>query len=120
MKKVFLSLVLVMATTVAFSQVYEFYQMTTVESVVPGGLGRSRMILTNEKGEMQDLKMENFFSLVGINFENIRFNDQMIGDKLGDLSAEGWELQDVSSAAYGHESSTGIFITRYLFKRPKK
>lgn len=120
MKKVVFTLMLLAISTMGFSQIYEFYQMTTVESVVPGGLGRSRMILTNESGEMQDVKMENFFSLVGINFQNIRFNDQMIGDKLGDLSEEGWELSNVSSAAYGHESSTGIFITRYLFKRPKK
>jgi hypothetical protein len=120
MKKIVFTVMLLALTTVGFSQVYEFYQMTTVESVVPGGMGRSRMILTDEKGAMQDIKMENFFSLVGINFENIRFNDQMIGDKLGDLSREGWELAEVSSAAYGHESSTGIFITRYLFRRAKR
>jgi len=120
MKKVILALVVVFASLGAMSQVgYEFYQMTTVESVVPGGLGRSRLITTDEKGAMQDLKMENFFSMVGINFSNIRLNDQLIGDKISDLSNEGWELFHMVSGAYGHQESTGIFITRYLFRRPK-
>jgi hypothetical protein len=112
-------LLLVVSFSAIAQKGFEFFQMTTIESVVPGGLGRSRLIMTDEEGKINEMKMENFFSLVGINFENIRFNDQLIGDKLGDLSEKGWELMQVNSAAYGHESSTGIFITRYLFKRPK-
>ncbi len=96
---------------------YQFIQVTSIESVVPGGLGRSRFIITDSKGQLEEVKLENFFSLVGINFENIRNNDQIVASKLSDLSSQGWELTDVSSGAYGVETSTGIFITRYLFKR---
>lgn len=120
MKRLFFAMAMSIATFTAMAQTYEFFQMTTVESVVPGGLGRSRMIMTNEKGEIDEIKMENFFSMVGINFGNIRFNDALVGLKMEKLSSDGWELVATNSAAYGHQESTGIFITRYLFKRPKR
>ena len=98
----------------------EFLQVTAVESVVPGGLGRSRMITMAEGGKMDEIKLENFFSMVGINFENIRSNDRVITDKIGDLAREGWDLKFVSTGVYAADKSTGIFITRYTFSRPKK
>ena len=56
-----------------------FYtQITTIESVVPGGLGRSRMVTTDPDGNYKEIDMENFFSFVGINFGNVRKNDKMI------------------------------------------
>ncbi|MFN0031740.1 MAG: hypothetical protein ACKVOR_06240 [Flavobacteriales bacterium] len=125
MKKVYIALVALAAIATVFSfkaatpAGSEFIQVTSVESVVPGGLGRSRFIVTDSKGQLEEVKLENFFSLVGINFENIRNNDQMVATKLGELTAQGWELTDVSSGAYsgGADGGTGIFITRYLFKR---
>ncbi|MDZ4822681.1 MAG: hypothetical protein SH856_04415 [Flavobacteriales bacterium] len=121
MKKSFLFVFALVAISLSGTSqiVYDWYQMTTIESVIPGGLGRSRMITTDPQGILQETKMENFFSMVGINFANVRLNDQLIGDKLADLSAEGWELFQVNSGAYGHEASTGIFITRYLFRKVK-
>ena len=99
----------------------EFLQVTAVESVVPGGFGRSRLITIGEGGKMDEVKLENFFSLVGINFENIRTNDKMITDKIAYLSGQGWNLQFVSTGVYseGKDKGTGIFITRYTFSRPK-
>lgn len=99
---------------------YEYLQITAVESVVPGGLGRSRLISTDTKGQLMEKNLENFFSLVGINFGNIRNNDQVITDRLNDLAKDGWELDKVTTGVYASESSTGIFLTRYVFKRPKK
>ena len=99
--------------------VYEFMQMTTVESVVPAGMGRSRMILSDDKGDVREVKMEGFFTMVGISFKNIRANDQLIARTLGDLSQQGWELVQVSPGVYGTDSNNGIFITRYLLRRPK-
>lgn len=99
---------------------YEFLQMSTVESVVPGGLGRSRLIATDENGQMQEKSLENFFSFVGINFGNIRNNDKVITDKIQEYGAQGWELMNLTTGVYGVEKSTGIFITRYLFRREKK
>ncbi len=94
-------------------------QITAVESVVPGGLGRSRMISIDESGKMEEIKMKNFFSIAGINFGNIRENDLRITTKIQELSNEGWELYDVTSGVFSgnQNNSTGIFITRYLFKK---
>lgn len=98
---------------------YEWQQITVVESVVAGGAGRSRMISTNESGEMSEEKLQNFFSMTGINFGNIRENDLKITDKVSKLTAEGWELYNVTSGVYAAESSTGIFITRYMYRKAK-
>lgn len=96
-------------------------QITAVESVVPGGIGRSRMISIDGNGKMEETKMKNFFSLAGINFGNIRANDLSVTTKIQELTNEGWELYDITSGVFsGNENnSTGIFITRYLFKREK-
>lgn len=106
-------------TKPAASTATEFLQVTAVESVVPGGLGRSRMITISEGGKMDEVKLENFFSMVGINFENIRLNDKMITDKISYLTSQGWELKHVSTGVYAADKSTGIFITRYTFAKQK-
>lgn len=109
---------------------YEFKQITVIESVVPGGLGRSRMLVKDADGKLEEIKLKNFFSLTGINFGNVKNNDEQITGKVSELSAEGWELKDVTSGVYsqtsvsagdnimGSSNTTGIFITRYLFRRP--
>lgn len=94
-----------------------FLQITAIESVVPGGLGRSRMITMSPQGKMEEVKLENFFSLVGINFENVRSNDRDISAKIEQLYEEGWELVTTNTGVYSSAESTGIFITRYLFKK---
>ncbi len=95
----------------------QWYQVTVIESVVPGGAGRSRMICQDENGKMEESKLQNFFSLTGINFGNVRENDQQITNKISELSNEGWELEEVTSGVYsGNQNhNQGIFITRYLF-----
>ena len=108
---------------------YEFKQITVIESVVPGGLGRSRMLVNDPAGNLEEIKLKNFFSLTGINFKNVKNNDEMITDKVAELSGQGWELRDVTSGVYSSTSvsggtdlgmsanATGIFITRYLFRK---
>ena len=115
MKKLFLFSVLLFCSCLLHAQ--EFTLVTTIESVVPGGLGRSRMITTTSDGQLKETPMENFFSLVGINFGNVRQNDQAITDKITQMTKEGWELTNVNSGVYSGEKSVGIFVTRYLFKR---
>ncbi len=107
-------------------QTYEFKLVTTIESVVPGGLGRSRMITSDVKGAIEEKEMKNFFSLTGINFRNVKENDEIITNKISQMTDEGWELYDVTSGVYspglGSDASSagaGIFITRYLFRRKK-
>ena len=97
----------------------QYMQLTTVESIIPGGLGRSKMITTKVDGTFTEEKMENFYSMVGINFGNIEANDKDIVNKLNSLTADGWELAQVTSGSQspstGYEQ--GIFMTRYLFKK---
>lgn len=100
---------------------YDFQQVTTIESVVPMGAGRSRMIATSPSGTLEETEMKNFFSAVGINFGNIRSNDKATTDKISQLVNDGWELEQVTSGVYSgtDNNSNGIFITRYLFKKVK-
>lgn len=126
----------------------EFKIITTVESIVPMGIGRSRMIdpqtsadykaLTTERTDgkksaqgdvkrediriehFEETKLLNFYSGVGINFQNIASNDAVVSSKLTELSGEGWSLVFVTSGVEGDagaQDGNGIFITRYIFKR---
>lgn len=55
MKKHITSLVaLMLFSAVAFAQKYEFRIITTVESIVPNGLGRSRMTSSNETRDYKE------------------------------------------------------------------
>lgn len=110
----------------------EFKIVTIVESIVPMGLGRSRII--DNKGEvdvsnfttertdgkkskqkeidrkdiriddMEETKLLNFFSATGINFQNIASNDAVITSKINAMLIEGWNLTYVTS---GVESDAG-------------
>jgi hypothetical protein len=102
---------------------YMYKQITAVESVVPGGLGRSRILTTDDNGQLMEKELRNFYSMVGINFENIANNDRVIVDKLNDLSAQGWELFQVvtgsNQQSSNGSSSGGLFISRYIFRKPR-
>jgi len=100
---------------------YDFQQVTTIESVVPMGAGRSRMIATSPSGTLEESEMKNFFSVAGINFGNVRANDKATTDKISQLVNAGWSLETVTSGVYSGTDSNnnGIFITRYLFKKVK-
>lgn len=112
------------ASTFAFkapANSYEYMVFTTVESIIPGGVGRSRMITSNEMGMMNEEKMNNLYSMVGINFKNIYDNDVSITAKLNSLSNEGWELFSTSTGVQSpnNEGKNGIFCTRYTLRRYK-
>lgn len=102
---------------------YEYKQITAIESVVPGGLGRSRILTTDDNGQTREKELKNFYSLVGINFDNITNNDRVIVERLNEFTNEGWELFTVitgsNQQSSGGNSSGGIFITRYIFRRSR-
>ena len=134
----------------SYSQKYEFRIVTTVESIVPNGLGRSRMVSYNDTRDYREFtssrteednsrnasdrseirlkafdetKLLNFYNLGGIRFQNISANDALVSSKLTAMSEEGWELSFVNSAVEsdaGKDDGNGIFITRYVFRRVKK
>ena len=103
------------------STVYEYKQFSTIESILAGGVGRSRILTTDEKGSLVEKDLLNFYSFVGINFGNIANNDRAIVDKINEWTKEGWELMEVTSGSQTNMSqgntNQGIFITRYLFRK---
>lgn len=148
MKKLFLAtFILLLAITEAKAQQVEYKIVTSIESIVPGGLGRSRIIdatgstdfseLTSERSEennkqnksdrkaakvddFEETKLLNFFSLAGINFQNVASNDALLNSKINDLVSQGWDLAFVASGVEsdgGKGDGQGIFITRFIFKR---
>lgn len=98
----------------------EFMQINTVESVIAGGLGRSKMIITNPDGSQKESDLENLFSMTGINFKNIRKNEDGLVKTLKSYTDEGWKLEHVTSLTLSQNDSGagGIFMTRYLLSRP--
>lgn len=146
MKKSILSVLLVICGALSLSA-QEFKVITSVESIVSSGLGRSRIIDGNEDKDyaeftstqteddntrnksnrdeirvkdFDETKLLNFFNIAGIRFQNIAANDAIITSKINAMVADGWELAFVTSAVEsdsGKGDSSGIFITRYIFKR---
>ena len=141
-------IIVLIVSSVSELHAQEYLIVTTVESVVPMGVGRSRMLVqtdtinvdkfttsrvdgkkSNQKdvsrsdakiNSFNETKLLNFYSAVGINFQNIASNDALISDRINKLSKEGWEMLFVTSACEsdaGKGDGTGIFITRFIFKR---
>ena len=96
-------------------------QFTAVESILPGGLGRSRILIDNGAGGTEEIKIKNLYSIVGIKMDNIHENDKSVASVLSNLSSEGWELVETSTGVQtpNNEGSTGIFCTRYILKRER-
>lgn len=97
----------------------QFMQINTVESVLAGGLGRSRMIITNPDGSQTDTDMDNLFSMTGINFKNIKDNENKIVKVLKTYTDDGWKLDHVTSLTLSQNDTGGggIFMTRYLLSK---
>ncbi|MEJ2162785.1 MAG: hypothetical protein P8X60_05540 [Robiginitalea sp.] len=143
-----IAFVLVSFTEVT-AQTYEYKIITSIESVVPMGLGRSRIISSDEDKSYQDFTSErteenkkqnkskrsaakvsnfeetkilNFYSAAGINFQNVASNDALLSSKVNTMIDQGWELTFVTSGVEsdaGKGDGTGIFITRFIFRRMK-
>jgi len=126
----------------------EFKIVTVVESIVPMGIGRSRIIDSQTQSnyeefttdrtdgrrsnqreirrsdikvdELEETKLLNFFSVTGINFQNIASNDAVIASKINTMLADGWKLTFVTSGVEsdaGADDGQGIFITRLFFSK---
>jgi hypothetical protein len=125
----------------------KFTSFTVIESIVPTGIGRSRIINALEQRDykeftsiqtesdnspnksdrseirvknFEETKLLNFYNLGGIRFQNIAANDAVINSKVNAMLAEGWQLVSIVSGVESvgsSEDSNGIFITRFYFKR---
>ena len=148
-KSLILAIAILGFAQISYSQTYEYQTVTVIESIVPNGLGRSRMITANEtrdykeftttrtgeddkrnksdRGDIRvkgfdETKLLNFFNLGGIRFQNIAANDAITMSKINTMAEEGWELTFVNSGIEsdaGKGDGKGIYITRYIFKRAK-
>src|SRR5690349_17507546 len=121
MKKVFLSILLICGvwlTDIHAQNQARYVQITTIESVVGGGVGRSKMIITKEDGSQEEKDMENLFSIAGINFKNIRQNETTILQTLKSYTDAGWKLFSTTPLTLSPgNNGSGIFMTRYLLVR---
>ncbi|MFS4456521.1 hypothetical protein [Maribacter sp. 2304DJ31-5] len=146
MKQIICLTLLVMGTFIE-AHAQEYKVITSVESIVPSGLGRSRIIDAQEEKDFaeftseqtaedntrnksnrkairvknfEETKLLNFYNVAGIRFQNIAANDALISSKLSAMASEGWELVFVTSAVEadaGDQDGQGIFVTRYIFKK---
>ncbi len=149
MKKIMLIVLLIGSTAFTMNaQTVEYKIITSVESIVPNGLGRSRLMSANDQKDYKqytstqteedntrnksnrkemrvkgfdETKLLNFYNLGGIRFQNIATNDAIVTSKINTMTAEGWELTFVTSGveSSGKGDNQGIYITRYIFKRTK-
>lgn len=128
---------------------YEFTSFTVVESIVPNGFGRSRIVNALEERDykefssvrseednsrnkskrdeirvknFEETKLLNFYNIGGIRFQNIAANDALINSKVNTMMNEGWELLHITAGVEsvgGKDDKNGIYITRFYFKRQK-
>ncbi len=148
MKNVFLVCTLLILGAADMMAQTQYAVVTVIESIIPAGLGRSRMIANKEDlntanfttkrtdgttsnmgtVKREDLKIDNFeetkllnfYSISGINFQNVASNDAMVSAKLNEMAVAGWELAFVTAGVEsdsGTDDNEGIFVTRYIFKR---
>lgn len=133
MRKLVLVIALAFISFMDLNAQVEYKIITSVESIVPNGLGRSRLISASEDRDYKDFtssrsddkdedernksdrseirvknfeetKLLNFYNLGGIRFQNIAANDAVMSSKINTMIEEGWELAFVTSAV---ESDSG-------------
>ena len=97
---------------------FTYQQMTTLESVVAGGFGRSKVLFTPALKGMAEAPLENLFSLGGINFGNVTKNEETIGRLMQTMNDEGFALVQVVPLTSSIQGG-GIFMTRYIFRKAK-
>lgn len=114
---------------------YDIQVATCIESLVPSGLGRSRMIspavevdyqnFTSERTadkksknkskrknirikEYEETKLLNLYNEGGIRFQNIASNDALMTSKINDMLANGWELFDVKTGVESKMANASV------------
>jgi hypothetical protein len=105
----------------AAPQPMQYMQITTIESVVAGGMGRSKMLVTNPDGTQREEDLNNLFSLGGINFKNIKENESTILRTIKRYTDDGWVLdKTIPMTLSPGDGGGGIFMTRYLLSKPEE
>ena len=97
---------------------YTYQLVTTIESVVPGGFGRSKVSYTPAFKGIKEAPMENLFSLTGLNMANLQKNEETIVALTQQMAADGYDLVQALPLTSSIQGS-GIFMTRYIFRKAK-
>jgi hypothetical protein len=97
---------------------YTYQLVTTIESVVPGGFGRSKISYTPAYKGIKEAPMENLFSLTGLNLSNLQKNEDSIVALTQQMANDGYELVQALPLTSSIQGS-GIFMTRYMFRKAK-
>lgn len=114
---------------------YKMQVVTCVESLVPNGVGRSRMFVTDvevdyldftsrqtadtkdrNKSNRKDLRLKeyeetkllNIYNEGGIRFQNVASNDALMMSKINDMLANGWDLVFVNTGVESKMISTNV------------
>jgi len=97
---------------------FTYQLVTTIESVVPGGFGRSKVSYTPAFKGIKEAPMENLFSLTGLNMANLQKNEETIVALTQQMAAEGYDLVQALPLTSSIQGS-GIFMTLYIFHKAK-
>lgn len=90
----------------------KYIHINVLESVVQGGAGRSRCIITFPDGKSEEFELDNYYSMVGVNFGNVKENDKKITLRLNLLAKEGYRVVSQSSGG------AGIYSTKIIMMKP--
>ena len=90
----------------------QYMHINVLESVISGGTGRSRIMVTDASGNsVETINIKNYYSLTGVNFKNIKKNDKALIILLNKYAKEGWKVHSVSG------NGQGIYVTKYLLSK---
>lgn len=89
----------------------KYIHINILESVLTGGTGRSRCIITFPDGKSEEFELENYYSMVGVNFGNITENDKKVTLRLNLLAKEGYRIVSQSSGG------SGIYSTKIIMEK---
>lgn len=109
--------------------------VTCIESLVPNGVGRSRMLVTDVEvnyvdfttqqtaskkdrnrssrkkirlKDYEETKLLNLYNEGGIRFQNLATNDALMTSKINDMLASGWDLFYVNTGVESKMISTNV------------
>lgn len=89
----------------------QYVMIDALESMISGGTGRSKGVITYSDGKQEEFELENFYSMVGVNFGNIKGNDKNIVEKINQLSKQGYRI--ISHSTGG----SGIYSSRIILEK---
>ena len=76
------------------------------------------MIVTNADGTQLEADLNNLFSMAGINFGNIKDNEDKVLRTIKQYTNNGWKIEQIIPLSLSPSgNSMGLFMTRYVPSR---